>query len=105
LKTSAAWTNRFFSFSFSFPTGRFIYFVVITYSLRSAKAIYLAFKFCSINTICLDSSKIHPTKEKMGIKKELRREGYKANQIFTFLVSMHLHLLRSSNAFVFIEDL
>ena len=31
----------------------------VTYSLRIAKTIRLAFKFCLTKTVCLDCSKVH----------------------------------------------
>ena len=66
----------------------------VTYFLHPAKTVCLAFKFCPTKAVRLDCSKVHLIKAISNTKKELHWERHEANQMFTFLVPMHLHLLR-----------
>ena len=64
-----------------------------TYSLRPAKTICLAFKFCPTKTVRLDCSKVHLIKAISNTKKKLYEpiKCLSRSVNVTFLIPMHLH--------------
>ena len=63
-------------------------------TLSVPERMFIFFKFFLTKIVHLDCSKVYLIKAISNTKKELHWERHEANQMFTFLVPMHLHLLR-----------